>query len=71
MGSEDFAHYQNEIPGVFFFLGVNPDGVDTINAAPNHSPYFLVNDEALKVGVKALSFIAVDYLENKQDGNAQ
>ncbi len=64
MGSEDFAHYQTRFPGTFFFLGVNPEGVSAEEAAPNHSPYFLVNDEALKVGVKALSFVAVDYLKN-------
>lgn len=69
MGSEDFAHYQQQFPGVFFFLGVNPDGVKPEEAAANHSPYFLVNDDALKVGVKALSFVAVDYLEKNKDGD--
>lgn len=57
--AEDFAVYQERIPGFFFFLGVNPPGVT--EAAPNHSPLFKVDDAALKVGVGALATLAVDY----------
>lgn len=62
MGAEDFAFYQQEAPGVFFFLGVNKPGVKLGEAAPNHSPLFYVNDDALVVGVRALSYLALDYL---------
>ena len=62
MGAEDFSYYQHEIPGLFFFLGVNKEGVGPGEAAPNHSPLFYVNDDALLVGVRALAGIAVDYL---------
>lgn len=62
MGAEDFAFYQQEAPGVFFFLGVNKPGVKLGEAAPNHSPLFYVNDDALAVGVRALSYLALDYL---------
>ena len=27
-GAEDFSRYQERVPGVFFFLGINPPGVD-------------------------------------------
>ena len=64
MGAEDFSYYQREIPGLFFFLGVNKAGVGPGEAAPNHSPLFFVNDDALIVGVRALAGIAVDYLAN-------
>ncbi len=62
MGAEDFAFYQEQIPGFFFFLGINKDGVKAGEAAANHSPLFYVNEDALLVGVKALSYAAVDYL---------
>lgn len=62
MGAEDFAFYQQEAPGLFFFLGVNKPGVKLGQAAPNHSPLFYVNDDALVVGVRALSYLALDYL---------
>jgi amidohydrolase len=60
--AEDFARYQQKVPGLFFFLGVTPEGVDPARAAPNHSPRFFADEGALIVGVRALSSLAVDYL---------
>ena len=60
--SEDFAVYEQTIPGVFYLLGVNADGVAAKDAAPNHSPYFFVNEAALVTGVRAHVWVALDYL---------
>jgi len=60
--SEDFSYFQQKIPGLYFFLGVNADGVSTGEAAPNHSPLFYVNEDALPLGVYALSSLVIDYL---------
>lgn len=62
MPSEDYALYQEKIPGLFLLLGINKTGVKADDAAPNHSPYFFVNEDALPVGVKALAGLAFDYL---------
>ncbi|MBM4228465.1 MAG: amidohydrolase [Gammaproteobacteria bacterium] len=62
MAAEDFSYYQREIPGLFFFLGINEDGVAAGKAAANHSPLFKVNEAALGTGVHALAQLAVDYL---------
>jgi amidohydrolase len=62
MGAEDFAFYQQRIPGFYFFLGVNKEGVGPYEAAPNHSPYFYANEDALIVGVRAMAGMVVDYL---------
>jgi len=61
-GAEDFAAYQEEIPGIFFFLGVTPASVPLGEAAPNHSPYFFADEAALSVGVRAIANLAVDFL---------
>jgi len=63
MGAEDFSYYANEIPGLFFGLGVAKDGEMT--GAPNHSPYFYVNDAALPVGIEALSNLALEWLHDQ------
>jgi amidohydrolase len=63
MGSEDFSYYQEKIPGFFYFLGVNADGVGPNEAPANHSPYFTVNDAALDTGVRSLANLALDYLQ--------
>src|SRR3546814_8217869 len=49
MGSEDFAFYQKEIPGFFFFLGVNKGGVKAGEAAANH------RSEERRVGKECVS----------------
>jgi amidohydrolase len=60
--AEDFADYQQKVPGIFFFLGITPKGADPKTVAPNHSPRFFADEAALPVGVRALSNLAVDYL---------
>ena len=62
-GAEDFAFYQERVPGFFFFLGGRPAGVPRGQAVPNHSPFFTVDESALVLGVKAMSRVAIDYLE--------
>jgi amidohydrolase len=64
-GGEDFSVYQQEIPGLFFFLGVIPDSIPLGQAAPNHSPYFFADEAALPVGVKALANLTVDFLTSR------
>ncbi|MFC1661514.1 amidohydrolase [Gemmatimonadota bacterium] len=61
-GSEDFSYYQEQVPGLFFFLGVIPDSIPLEQAAPNHSPYFFADEAALPVGVRAMVNLVVDYL---------
>jgi amidohydrolase len=60
MGAEDFAWYQKEVPGMYFFLGINKPDVQV--AAPNHSPDFFVNEDALKTGVEAMVSLTLDYM---------
>ena len=60
--SEDFSYFQERIPGVYFFLGISSP--DEPNPAPNHSPFFYVDEEALPIGVRVLSTIAMDYLSD-------
>ena len=63
---EDFAFFQERVPGLFFFLGTSAPGADPAKAVPNHSPHFTVDDSALRVGVRALASLAVSFLEERQ-----
>jgi amidohydrolase len=67
MGSEDFSFFQRVVPGLFFFLGVVPEGQDPKDVAPNHSPRFFIDEKSLQVGVRALSHVACDFLEARRD----
>ena len=58
-GAEDFSFYAQQVPGLFFFLGVNAPGVE--DSPTNHSPYFYVDDSALTNGVKAFVNLVEDF----------
>jgi amidohydrolase len=60
--AEDFASYQEKVPGMFFFLGITPKDSNTATAAKNHSPRFFVDESAFPLGVRAMAHLAVDYL---------
>ncbi len=62
-GAEDFAYYQQKVPGFFFFLGGMPKGKKPEEAAPHHTPDFYIDESGLVLGVRSLSRLAVDYLE--------
>ena len=61
-GAEDFSFYQKAVPGFFYFMGCTPPDRDAGTAAPNHSPRFYVDEASLKLGVKTLSALALDWL---------
>jgi amidohydrolase len=62
--AEDFSYFQQQVPGLFFFIGVTPPGQEA-TAAANHSPLFFADEAALPVGVRALANLTVDYLSGK------
>ncbi len=64
-GAEDFSFFQKEVPGLFFRLGGMPKGQDPKDAAPHHTPDFLIDDSGLLLGVRALSNLVVDYADLK------
>ena len=65
MLAEDFAFYQQQVPGLFFFVGVRPPAVAADAAIPNHSPRFFADENALKDAVRAMASLAADYLRQQ------
>lgn len=61
-GAEDFSFFQKEIPGFYYFVGGMPKGMDPANAAPHHTPDFYIEEEGMKLGVKSLAALTVDYM---------
>ena len=68
-GAEDFSYFSQEIPGMYFWLGINKPGEgeessnfgERTDVAGNHSPYFYVDDSALDEGVRAFIHLVNDY----------
>ena len=62
-GAEDFAFFGQKVPALFFFVGSTPDGVEAAQAPSNHSPQFYLDEGSLPVGLRAMTGVAVDYLQ--------
>ena len=58
-GAEDFSFFAQQVPGLFFFLGVNPPEAESMPT--NHSPYFYIDDAALDNGVKAFISLVEEF----------
>lgn len=59
-GGEDFSFFQEKVPGLYFFLGGKP--LNSQSPAPHHTPDFYVDESGLLLGVKVMSQLAIDYL---------
>jgi len=64
-GAEDFPAFTQDIPGLYYFLGVLPEGQDPATAPRNHSPYFFADEAALPTGVRSMANLALDFLRSK------
>ena len=64
MGAEDFSFYEQVVPGFFFRLGSGNKAKGITAAA--HTPEFDIDEDCLVVGVKAMSNLALDYLDRHQ-----
>ena len=68
MAAEDFADYQQEIPGVFFFLGVANTEKGWTDYV--HTPTFRPDENALVVGVTAAASLLADFTAANPLGTA-
>jgi amidohydrolase len=62
-GAEDFSFFQKQIPGLYFFLGAMPKGTKPEDAPPHHSPDFYIDESSFKLGIRALSYLTLDYMD--------
>ena len=51
---------------MYFFIGGSKKGTDLSKVAPHHTPDFYVDDSAMITGVKSMSTLTLDYLENNK-----
>ncbi len=61
MGGEDFAFFANEVPGMYYRLGVLKPGT---TSGWVHTPTFRADDSCLEVGIRAMSNLVVDFLKS-------
>jgi len=60
--AEDFSQYARFAPTFFFFVGSTGPELDPRTAPGNHSPQFLLDENALEVGLRAMTQVLSDAL---------
>lgn len=66
MGCEEFSLFQQEVPGLFLFIGNDKEGCEVV---PIHAPDYVFNDEILVNGVKALCKIVLEFHSSGPPGS--
>jgi amidohydrolase len=61
-GGEDFAFYQQKIPGFFFFVGACPPDKDPSQVASHHTPDFIMDENSMQTGIRGLLNVTLDYM---------
>jgi amidohydrolase len=60
-GAEDFSFFQEEIPGLYFFVGgLPPGGIP----AGHHTPDFYIDETGMKLGIRAMANLVIDYFNS-------
>jgi amidohydrolase len=65
--SEDFGFFQDEAPGVMFWLGVSNAEKGYVGLP--HSPNSAADEESIFVGAKAMSLVLLDYLKTPPESH--
>ena len=64
--SEDYGFFTEQVPGVFWFLGVSNPAKGTVGMP--HSPGYVADEGAILVAARAMTAVMLDRLGNKTNG---
>ena len=59
--SEDFAHFANQVPGLFFYVGCTPEDREMTS---HHNPKFYCDDASVLIAAKTMGAFDLDYLKS-------
>jgi amidohydrolase len=62
-GAEDFSFYQEQVPGLYLFVGGKPVDLPKEKAPAHHTPDFKVEDAGMLTGVKVLVNLTLDFMQ--------
>lgn len=64
-GAEDFSFFQEKVPGLYLFVGGKTKGLPASEAPDHHTPEFRIDESGMKLGVKLLTNLTIDYMNRK------
>ncbi len=63
-GGEDFSYFANEVPSLYYFVGGRSSDIKQEDATSHHSPTFEIDESGMKLGVKTMVQLTLDYMAN-------
>lgn len=67
-GAEDFAYFQKQVPGMFFYVGAMPPDQDPGTVPSHHTPDFMIDERGMLTGLKAMLNVTIDYMKMNDQG---
>ncbi len=61
-GAEDFAFFQQKVPGLFFFVGAMVPDQDPRTVPAHHTPDFMIDERGMLIGLRAMLNVTLDYM---------
>lgn len=61
-GAEDFAFFQEKVPGLYFFVGAKPSDIDPAKMPSHHTPDFMIDERGFLTGLKAMLDVTTGYM---------
>jgi amidohydrolase len=61
-GAEDFSFFQEKVPGLYLFVGGKALNLTKAQAPGHHTPEFKIDESGMKLGVKLLTNLTIDYM---------
>lgn len=61
-GAEDFSFFQEKVPGLYLFVGGRSKDTPEDQAPDHHTPEFEIDESGMKLGVKLLTNLTLDYM---------
>lgn len=62
-GAEDFSFFQEKVPGLYLFVGGKSKDMPKEQAPGHHTPEFKIDESGMKLGVKLLTNLTIDYMK--------
>jgi amidohydrolase len=63
-GAEDFSFYQQQVPGLYLFVGGKSKELTTTQTPDHHTPEFRIDERGMLLGVKLLTNLTLDYMQH-------
>jgi amidohydrolase len=63
--ADDFSFFGEQVPSLYFWVGITPRGRDPQQVAFNHSPLFYLDEAGMITGVRALLALTTEFLANR------